>query len=167
MATGKLVICNTTPIINFAEIGRLEVLERLFGRIVLPRAVVQELTAKQRLFPKAALAPQAACFDLATQAPLQIVRSLATWVHPGEAECLALASQHAGALLILDDVAARELALVQGFRVIGTLGCLILAKQQGIIHALAPLIEDLRTHARFWIADPLRIHILRQAGEMP
>ena len=28
-----IVICNTTPVINFAEIGRMDVLERLFGRL--------------------------------------------------------------------------------------------------------------------------------------
>ncbi len=48
------VIANTTPLINFAEIDRLELLEALFGELLVPVAVVTELQAKDGLFPKAA-----------------------------------------------------------------------------------------------------------------
>ncbi len=41
-----LIISNTTPLINFAEIGRLDVLEGLFGSLVIPPAVRAELTEK-------------------------------------------------------------------------------------------------------------------------
>jgi predicted nucleic acid-binding protein len=34
-----LIISNTTPLINFAEIGRRDVLEALFGAITIPPAV--------------------------------------------------------------------------------------------------------------------------------
>jgi predicted nucleic acid-binding protein len=34
-----LIISNTTPLINFAEIGRMDVLEALFGSITIPPAV--------------------------------------------------------------------------------------------------------------------------------
>jgi predicted nucleic acid-binding protein len=41
-----------------------------------------------------------------------LVKSLMTRVHPGEAECLALAMEDPGALLLLDDLGAREIAPV-------------------------------------------------------
>ena len=50
MESPPIVICNTTPVINFAETGRLDVLAELFGEVLLPRAVVQELTAKRQRF---------------------------------------------------------------------------------------------------------------------
>ena len=46
-----MIISNTTPLINFAEIGRMEVLEGLFGTLVIPPAVADELAAKSMLFP--------------------------------------------------------------------------------------------------------------------
>lgn len=48
---GALIISNTTPLINFAELGRMDVLQGLFGTLVIPPAVVDELTDKAALFP--------------------------------------------------------------------------------------------------------------------
>jgi predicted nucleic acid-binding protein len=52
MEIAPLVFCNTTPVINFAEIGRLDVLEKLFGEVVLPPAVVDALGHKFSRFPR-------------------------------------------------------------------------------------------------------------------
>ena len=40
------VVANTTPIIYLASIGRLDLLERLFGRVLIAEAVYRELKAK-------------------------------------------------------------------------------------------------------------------------
>lgn len=40
------VVANTTPIISLASIGRLDLLERLFGRVLIAEAVYRELKAK-------------------------------------------------------------------------------------------------------------------------
>jgi predicted nucleic acid-binding protein len=89
---------------------------------------------------------------------------LAAALHPGESACLSLAAVTPGSLLILDDVAAREVAEVNGLAVTGTLGCLLEAKMCGLIADLAPLLDSLATLARFWISKPLRAWILDQAG---
>jgi predicted nucleic acid-binding protein len=49
-----MIISNTTPLINFAEIGRMDVLEMMFGTIIIPPQVVGELSAKSKLFSRAA-----------------------------------------------------------------------------------------------------------------
>ena len=41
------VVVNTTPIISLASIGQLELLQRLFGTIMIAEAVYQEIRAKQ------------------------------------------------------------------------------------------------------------------------
>jgi uncharacterized protein len=38
------VICNATPLINFAAINRLDILQAVFGTIVIPQAVYNETT---------------------------------------------------------------------------------------------------------------------------
>lgn len=40
------VVVNTTPIISLAAVGRLDLLERLFGKILIAEAVYQEIKAK-------------------------------------------------------------------------------------------------------------------------
>ena len=46
MANPGIVVANTTPLINFAEIDRLELLQALFGELLVPVAVVTELQSK-------------------------------------------------------------------------------------------------------------------------
>ena len=41
------VVVNTTPIISLASIGQLELLQRLFGTIMIAEAVYQEIRTKQ------------------------------------------------------------------------------------------------------------------------
>ncbi|MDF5719002.1 MAG: hypothetical protein PUP91_00635 [Rhizonema sp. PD37] len=38
------VICNATPLINFAAINHLDILEAVFGKIIIPQAVYDETT---------------------------------------------------------------------------------------------------------------------------
>lgn len=165
MESPPIVICNTTPVINFAEIGRMDVLERLFGKIVLPSAVTEELRDKAGRFPLASAAWNAAPFRVQKVKGSALLRSLAATLHRGEAECLALALGHPGPLLILDDVAARETALTNGCDVTGTLGCLLEAKKAGIVAEVSPLIEQLRDRARFWISKALERAVLGRAEE--
>jgi predicted nucleic acid-binding protein len=40
------VVVNTTPIISLASIGRPDLLERLFGRVLITEAVYREIKAK-------------------------------------------------------------------------------------------------------------------------
>lgn len=163
MAEGRLIVSNTTPIINLAEIGRLDVLEGLFGKVVVPPAVVEELVAKRELFPKAGHA--ADLFEIVQPQDRLLVRGFASVAHAGEAECLALAMENPGSLLILDDLQARALATANSLPFTGTLGLLVEAKAKGLVHAVAPLIEKLRLSARFWISSELETRILNEVGE--
>ena len=42
-----IVVSNTTPIISLASIQRLDILEKLFGKIIVAEAVYNEIKAKQ------------------------------------------------------------------------------------------------------------------------
>jgi predicted nucleic acid-binding protein len=160
-----LIISNTTPIINFAEIDCLDVLISLYGAITITPAVAAELVAKSHRFPKAAKVAQQHVLEIVSPANKLLLQQLATRVHPGEAECLALALERPDSLLLLDDLAAREIAHASGCLFTGTIGCLIEAKRQGLIQAIRPLLDALRAKARFWIADSLTERVLRDAEE--
>jgi predicted nucleic acid-binding protein len=162
-----MVISNTTPLINFAETGLLEVLEKLFHTITITHSVVEELKAKSTLFPLAAIVPDLDFVKITNPTSSILVQELKRGLHEGEATCLALGieSKPLSPKLILDDVAARQVAKYHSLEFTGTLGCLLEAKRRGIISNIKPAIEDLAKVARFWINPDLKLKILEVAGE--
>lgn len=42
-----IVVSDTTPLISLLKINRLELLERLFGDVMIPKAVFDELTSDE------------------------------------------------------------------------------------------------------------------------
>lgn len=166
METPQVVICNTTPVINFVQIGLTDILRNLFGEILLPGAVTDELTAKAARFPLASAAWRHSPFVRREVLDSALLQNLKTTLHPGESECIALEAEYPGALLILDDLAARETALRSGCNVIGTLGCLLEARKAGILSEVAPALVALRRNARFWLSAEMESAVLRRAGEL-
>ncbi len=86
-------------------------------------------------------------------------------VDPGEASALALALEVQGPLLILDDRKARSVAKKAGIPLTGTLGAILEAKNRSIVSEVAPIFERL-SKVGSWIADDLRSHLLKLAGEV-
>lgn len=166
MAEGRLIICNTSPLINLAEISRLDLLLALPGKVCVAPAVADELRAKSSLFPNAALV--ADCDDFRRMAPLDelLLRSFSAFLHKGESECLALAMEHPGSLLVLDDLSARAAAAANGLAFTGTLGILAAAKARGRVESLFEVLQSLKSKARFWISPRLERSLLEEAGEI-
>lgn len=161
-----MIICNTSPLINLAETDCLDLLDGLPGTVVAPPAVLSELRAKAAIFPSAARLAEPDT-RIITHAPTDtlLVRSFAANLHPGEAECLALAMEQPDSLLIIDDLSARAAARANHLPFTGTLGILAKAKADGKLDALAPVIHALKSQARFWIHPKLAAAMLRDAGE--
>lgn len=81
----------------------------------------------------------------------------------GEQEAIALAVQ-LHALLVIDDYAARQVARSLGLAVTGTAGVLIEAKARGILPAVLPVLEAMRSNG-YWLSDALLAAAARLAGE--
>ena len=43
-----IVVSDTTPLISLLKIGRINLLKNLFGQVLIPQAVFNELTADER-----------------------------------------------------------------------------------------------------------------------
>ena len=65
---------------------------------------------------------------------------------------------------MLDEEKARKSAVLAGFKVIGLVGVLIIAKQMGLIKNIKPYIETLR-EKNFRISNKIVNKALKQAGE--
>jgi|AntRauTorckE6833_2_1112554.scaffolds.fasta_scaffold52994_2 predicted nucleic acid-binding protein len=81
MAEKRLIISNTSPIINLAEIGHLELFELLGDKVHIPGAVRDELCAKSDLFPLGAEAAKSEKFPILAPSNELLTRSFATTLH--------------------------------------------------------------------------------------
>lgn len=47
----KIVVCNTTPILTLLGIESFDILEKLYGKIIVPNAVFQEIEqGKEKIY---------------------------------------------------------------------------------------------------------------------
>lgn len=149
------VISNSSPLIGLNQIQQLGLLEKLFGTVTIPSAVAQEVAPSVQLPNWISIKP--------LSQPIA-ARILATALGPGESEAISLAVELSNYQVILDDRAARRLALGLGLSVIGTLGILLAAKRHGFISALRPQLEGLVSYG-FHLAPELYQRVLLDAGE--
>ena len=159
------VICNTSPLQYLHQLGLLYILPALVGRVVVPQAVLEELSTGRALgldLPDPARLDWVIVRRPANMAALRLVTDLG----PGESEVLALALEMTESVVILDDALARRTAETLGIRLTGTLGLLLDAKRAGLLREVAPLLDQLQT-LRFRLAPHTRVAILKISGEAP
>ena len=160
------VVCNASPLINLARIGQLALLPRLFGRLLLPQAVWQEVVEDGRGQPGAEEIRRAVWIERATVSNQPLVHSLRQDLDAGEAEAIALAIEIQADWLLMDERLGRETAQYFGLRYVGLVGILSAAKQRGDLKALRPLLDRLRDVAGFRVSSALYQQVLRDAGEL-
>jgi hypothetical protein len=160
-----MIVSNSTPLINFAAIQRLDILEHLFGKLFIPNAVKIELTEKGDLYPSTAEIKKATFIEVKKILDTMLANSLRLDLDPGEAEAIALALEYNADLLLLDEIAGRKIAELHGIPFMGTIGCLVEAKNIGIIQKIKPLLESIQIEARFWLSEKLFERILKDNGE--
>jgi uncharacterized protein len=158
------VICNATPLINFAAIARLDILPAIFERIIIPQAVYDETTGSG--FPGTPFVLQAIASGwlqvrpVATIAPIIPVE-----LDDGEREAIALAIEIAERGILLDEREARQIAQRLGLQVMGTLGILLLAKNNQTIPQVRPILDNMMNVAQYWVSAALYAQVLQLAGE--
>jgi predicted nucleic acid-binding protein len=156
------VVSNTTPIISLLKIGKLELLQKLYGEILIPKEVFNEIeSGKNKEFYT----------DLSKIKWIKIEKiknekSLIYFLDldKGEAEAIILATEKEADLIILDETLGRFHAKHAGMRITGTIGVLLKAKKMGFIVELKPLLFELRAKS-VWLSDSFIENSLRLAKE--
>src|SRR5436309_14615454 len=158
-----LVISNTSPLFYLHRLRRLDLLQKLYQRVIVPEAVVDELKAGR---DQGEDAPDVADYDWIEMRSVRVpgLVRLITDLGAGEAQVLALALEEPGSLVILDDRLAREVAKLQNLRITGTAGVILKAKQEGYISAVAPLHNRL-LQLDFRLSDAVKARVLKLAQE--
>lgn len=128
-----IVVSDNSPLSALPEIGHLEVLANLYGRIVVPSSVAREAahpnapSALQRW-----IANPPAWVDIVPD-PSPLLPEVAE-LGAGEAAAITFA-WHAGnsALLLVDDLPARRISTSLSIIITGTAGVLLEAAREGLL----------------------------------
>lgn len=159
-----IVVSNSGPLIALSEIGQLSVLSALYDRILIPRAVWEEVVIHGRNPSVVATIRAATWLQTVEVHDLAEVQLLRAQVGAGESEAITLAFTIGADLLLIDDARGRRIAEAKGIARTGAVGTLISAKRHGVIKSIRPLLQQLR-NSGFYMDDDLMLTALEMAGE--
>lgn len=156
----KVLVSDTGALISLALVGKLDLIEKVFGELHIAQAVWEELNNYEN-----------PCFDKLELEKLQDkVTSIKGSNHLnmimdyGESESVILYEEVNADLLLIDDRRARLIAESLSVKCIGSIGLLIKAKQKGFIIELKPIfLEWMKLHRYF--SKSLLNAILLRFGE--
>jgi uncharacterized protein len=160
-----IIVSDTSPINNLAAINHLHLLQQLYGTVLIPEAVYQELTDPN--FPVAG-AIEVQTFTWIQTRPVQdriLVEALSNELDIGEAEAIALAIEMKADRVLIDERRGRMVAARLNLGYTEILGILVEAKSQRLISAVKPLLDALINQAGFWVAEPLYKRVLQLVDE--
>jgi predicted nucleic acid-binding protein len=140
-----IIVSDTTPLIGLASIGRLNILQELFGEIYIPQAVYDETVTHGR-------AQGSAKHDVDNASWIHVervrdrlaVNILLDEMDLGEVETIVLAGEMGADWVLMDEKKGRRKLSQLNIPKIGTIGVLLKAKQIGIIPNLKHEIEGLQ-----------------------
>lgn len=127
-----IVVSDTTPLISLLKINRIDLMEKLFGAVMIPTAVFDELTADKRFQLEA---------NQITQTKFIVVKSVtnpesasvlkrATGLDQGESEAIVLTDELKADLLLMDEAKGRNVSTQMGLKIMGTIGILMAAYEE-------------------------------------
>ena len=158
-------ISDSGPLIRFAEVGRFDLLQLVFNEIVIPTAVYTEVVERGTDRPASTEVRDSSWITVVESDERVHSLGLPVQLGDGEREVLALARFSDDIVaVVLDDAQARRFGFRAGFPVIGTGGVLLLAKRDGHIDRVMPILDAMR-EAGLWISDAAALSVRRSAGE--
>ncbi len=117
-----IVVSNTSPIINFAVIGHLELLKDLYAKVIIPPAVYHEITIKGASQPGADEIDKLRWIEVKEVPDKHLSEAFKLELDEGEAEAIALSVGIGAELLLIDERLGRDIADRLGLKYIGILG---------------------------------------------
>ena len=130
-----IIISDTTPVISLIKINRLDLLEELFGEVLIPDAVFRELTTNVTFKEEADIVKSSEFIKVSSiqnRKSLEILQA-ASGLDAGESEAIILADELKSDVLIIDERRGRKVAQNLGIAITGTIGILIQAYHEKIL----------------------------------
>lgn len=158
------VVCDTSPLILLAKIGRLELLFRLYEQVAIPVSVLDEVRVRstdETTGIEALVENQAV--EIERGSP-EVLQSVPADLGAGERAAIAVAIETGADLVIPDDRAGRRVARERDLSVTGTIGILIEARARDMISSVRRELDRL-IEAGMWIDEVFYHRILQEFDE--
>jgi len=152
-----IVVSDTSPICYLLLINQIEILQNLYKSVIIPDAVADELSAfESPLVVKSWMMQPPNWLQIQ---PIKLSQDIELErLDPGEQAAILLAEQLKADLIILDDKAARQIAVKYGLKIIELLGILKDAARSELLD-LETTFEQLQD-VGFWVAPSLLKRLL-------
>jgi predicted nucleic acid-binding protein len=160
-----IVVSDTSPLMNLAVVGHLELLDQLYDTVLIPEGVWNELSSLGSQYPEVAIVQTLTWLKRQPLTFRAVADALQAELEIGEAEAIALAIEKQADLLLIDERRGRQVATRMGLTYIGLLGILLEAKRNGFLPEVKPVLDDLIAKAGFWVSPQLYTRVLQAAGE--
>ena len=149
----KTIISDTSCFIVLSNIGELELLHKVYEKIV---TTIDIATEYGEVLPE--WVEIVAVEDHYRQQLLELQ------IDKGESSAIALALETPNSTVILDDYKARKIAEKLGITYTGTIGVIIKAKLKGIIPSIKPLLDKIK-QTDFRLSEDIEIQAIKEAKE--
>jgi len=139
----ETVIVNTSCLIALDQIGRIELLCKLYEKVLVPAEVKKEFTDLDL--------PCISIVEVSDENKKVFVEELN--LGKGETAAISLAVE-TGNICIIDDLKARKISLKIGIKISGTIGILLRAEKKGFIKSAYDELLILRSKG-FYVSEEL------------
>ena len=157
-----IIIADSSALVAVSTCQALGLLDALFGTVLVPTAVYDEVCAPgkpQSEALKSYLSGKVRSIDMSQQR-LHKTAGLGK----GELEAMLLYKSVSANVLLIDDQRAKKSAFANGLETMGSLGLLLLAKDEGLLSEITPRVRLLENSNAY--LNPLLIaQVLQRAGE--
>ncbi len=136
-----IIIADSSPLLCFAILNKLELIEKIFGKVYVPTAVFNELIIFKK--PYSNKLKEFLKSKVIAVINVDLVTALTNEIDLGESEAIALALEKKIPDILIDDSKGRKIAYFNGLNPIGTVGALLQAKEQKLINEIKPLLDVL------------------------
>ncbi len=159
-----IVVSDTSPLRALQALGRADLLQTIYGQVLVPPAVAAELAENAPGIGPFLVSDHA---FLSVQMPRDAARivQLRDSLDIGESQALALALEVRADTVLIDEARGRRMAASLGLKTVGVLAILVQGKKLGLIGRVGPLVSDLESRINFRVSSSLKQRILDDAGE--
>ncbi len=158
-------ISDSGPLIYTAWCNIFDLLEHYYKQLYITPEIYREVVIDGQGQPGAQETADSDWIEIRTVQDQYLIHQItAEGLTLEDATVIALALETNAEIVLSDDAMVRSKALAEGFQVTGTLGMLLLAKNDGFIESVKERIEILEA-AGFRIHPRLKRQILQTAGE--
>ncbi len=160
-----IIVADSSPITALLHLKHLYLLEELYGQIIIPLTVANELQSLAFFGFNLSFLEEKHKYVIQQASDVKLMEALRTYVDAGEAEAIALAKELNADWLLIDEKIGKHFAEAEHISCKGVIGILIEAKKQGLISLIKPLMDDLILNLKFRLSEKIYQLALKKADE--